>query len=50
MKCPYDTHKKELTCPYYEKGKEEHVGCWCKFMDNDLCFNVMRRREQEEKK
>ncbi len=40
--CKYDTHEKEIQCPYYEKGKQEKLGCYCKFMDTDHCHNLSR--------
>lgn len=39
--CPYDTHEKELGCLYYEHGMEK-LGCFCKYMNADLCGNKDR--------
>lgn len=35
--CPYDDHDKEQTCEYYERGDEERLGCYCKYMLDDQC-------------
>ena len=47
--CPFDTHKKEITCPYYEKGKIDNYGCSCKFMKIDECFNIERNTNDVKK-
>lgn len=38
--CKYDTHKKEILCPYYENGHKDKLGCKCKFMKADHCYNL----------
>jgi len=38
--CPYDTHEKEIHCPYYEVGPRYKLKCDCKFMSVDRCYNL----------
>jgi len=40
--CKYDTHEKEKTCTFYEEGKKEKLGCYCKFMEDDQCYCIER--------
>ncbi len=46
--CEYDTHEREILCPYYEKGQKEKLGCNCKFMEADHCYNVEHITEKED--